>query len=101
MILYHGSNIEIEAVNFGKSKPGKDFGVGFYLSADLKQAEEMAAKKSLILGGTPVVTCFEFDEKLALMELKDGYKKFDHYCMGWGEFTGVISSFRKEVKGVV
>ena len=29
MILYHGSNTEIEAIDFEKSKPGKDFGVGF------------------------------------------------------------------------
>lgn len=36
MILYHGSNVEIESVDFEKSKPGKDFGIGFYLSADLE-----------------------------------------------------------------
>lgn len=28
--LYHGSNVEIGAIDFSKSKPGKDFGVGFY-----------------------------------------------------------------------
>ena len=37
MILYHGSNMPIEAIDFSKSKPGKDFGVGFYLSADEQQ----------------------------------------------------------------
>ena len=31
MTLYHGSNVEIEAVDFLESKVGKDFGVGFYL----------------------------------------------------------------------
>ena len=45
LILYHGSNVEIEVVDFSKSKPGKDFGVGFYLSAELEQAQEMAEKK--------------------------------------------------------
>ena len=30
MILYHGSNLEIELVDFNESKPGKDFGIGFY-----------------------------------------------------------------------
>ncbi len=30
--LYHGSNVEIGTIDFNKSKPGKDFGVGFYLS---------------------------------------------------------------------
>lgn len=46
MILYHGSNTEIESIDFTMSKPGKDFGLGFYLSPDLQQAQEMAAKKS-------------------------------------------------------
>ena len=51
MILYHGSNVEIEAIDFSKSKPGKDFGVGFYLSPDENQALEMAEKKARLLGG--------------------------------------------------
>ena len=42
MRLYHGSNVEIESIDFEKSKPGKDFGIGFYLSADEQQAMEMA-----------------------------------------------------------
>lgn len=86
MILYHGSNIKIEIIDFSKSKPGKDFGIGFYLSADMTQAQEMAAKKSLIFGGKPVVTQFEFDEERALTELGEGYRRFEHYCMEWGEF---------------
>lgn len=63
MILYHGSNVEIEAIDFSKSKPGKDFGVGFYLSPDENQALEMAEKKARLLGGTPIVTRYEFDEE--------------------------------------
>lgn len=86
MILYHGSNIEIDTVDFKKSKPGKDFGIGFYLSADFEQAQEMAAKKALIFGGNPIVTKFEFDENAALTELGSGYKKFEKYCLEWGEF---------------
>ena len=66
MILYHGSNIEIDVIDFNKSKPGKDFGCGFYLSADEKQAHEMAVKKALLFGGTPTVTSFEFDIDAAL-----------------------------------
>lgn len=45
MILYHGSNVGIDAIDFTKSKPGKDFGIGFYLSADLNQAKNMAEKR--------------------------------------------------------
>lgn len=53
--LYHGSNVEIEVIDFSKSKPGKDFGVGFYLSPDEEQAYEMAMKKARLLGGNPIV----------------------------------------------
>ena len=42
MILYHGSNIEIDEINLQKSKPFKDFGRAFYLSDDYAQAMEMA-----------------------------------------------------------
>ena len=42
VMLYHGSNVAIESIDFSKSKPGKDFGVGFYLSPDEKQAQELA-----------------------------------------------------------
>lgn len=38
MILYHGSNIEIKDIDLSKSKVGKNFGCGFYLS-DEKASE--------------------------------------------------------------
>lgn len=65
MILYHGSNVTIKAIDFEKSKPGKDFGVGFYLSPELEQAQEMAQKKALLFGGEPTVMRFDFDEEAA------------------------------------
>ena len=34
MKLYHGSNVKIAIPDLSKSKPFKDFGQGFYLSAD-------------------------------------------------------------------
>ena len=34
MILFHGSNMIIETPDLSKSKPFKDFGRGFYLSAN-------------------------------------------------------------------
>ena len=33
--LYHGSNVEIEQIDLSKSRPFKDFGRAFYLSADV------------------------------------------------------------------
>lgn len=86
MILYHGSNTAIGAVDFSLSKPGKDFGVGFYLSADEQQAKEMAAKKALLFGGTPTVTRFEFDDDTAMTDQAINYKRFESYSMEWGKF---------------
>jgi len=39
MILYHGTNMVFEVIDLTKSKPNKDFGRGFYLSADYDQYE--------------------------------------------------------------
>lgn len=84
--LYHGSNVEIEVIDFSKSKPGKDFGVGFYLSPDEEQAYEMAMKKARLLGGNPIVTRYEFDEAAAKA---DGmaYLRYEKYCLEWGQFV--------------
>ena len=45
MKLYHGSNMPVDVPDLTHSKPYKDFGQGFYLSADENQAEEMAKQK--------------------------------------------------------
>ena len=68
--LYHGSNVAIEAIDFAKSKPGKDFGVGFYLSADEEQAQEMAEKKSLLLGGETYQYFFGTEKALTYLKKK-------------------------------
>lgn len=62
MRLYHGSNIEINKIDFSRCRPYKDFGQGFYLTTIQEQAEKMAKRMSRIYGGTPCVTIFEFDE---------------------------------------
>lgn len=86
MILYHGSNVEINVVDFTKSRPGKDFGIGFYLSADKQQAQEMAEKKALLLGGVPVITSFLFDETAVLADSDVAYLRFEKYSLEWGYF---------------
>ena len=87
MILYHGSNMEIVTIDFLKSKVGKDFGVGFYLSPDLEQAQEMAEKKALLFGGEPTITRFEFDEDAALADNHISSLRYEHYCIEWGKFV--------------
>lgn len=86
MKLYHGSNVIIDKVDLMLSKPYKDFGRGFYLSAVEEQAQRMAEFRALILGGVPLVSAFEFDES----HLTDGslaYLSFESYTVEWAEFV--------------
>ena len=63
MKLYHGTNVEFEQIDLLKSKPNKDFGRGFYLSANYVQAKDMAeAKVEQLEWGSPVVLEYETDE---------------------------------------
>ena len=64
MKLYHGSNISINHIDLSKGHKGKDFGQGFYLSANKEQAFLMAkATVAKTEYGKPCITTFEFDEK--------------------------------------
>lgn len=84
MILYHGSNVAIESIDLMRSKPYKDFGKAFYLSAERSQAEEMAKAKCIQFGGTPQVTAFEVDEE----QMKQlAYKRFEQYTSDWARFV--------------
>lgn len=85
MILYHGSNIEIGEILLSKGRHGKDFGRGFYLSADYMQAVRMSENVVRREGsGIPVVTKFEFDENT----LDDfNVKRFDGYTEEWAQFV--------------
>lgn len=86
MILYHGSNVEIRYIDLSKSARGKDFGKGFYLSEDEKQAEDMAVFKSLQTNSTPIVNSFEFDER-AMSDHSLRVKIFKEYSLEWAEFV--------------
>ena len=84
MILYHGSNIEINEIQLSKGRHGKDFGHGFYLSDDYRQAVRMSenvVRREAC--GTPIVTKFEFDTN-ALTSLNACH--FDGYTKEWAEF---------------
>lgn len=88
MKLYHGSDIAIEKIDLEKSKPFKDFGKGFYLSADYNQAMDMAKQRIRQKQGvgTPIVSAFEFDDSV----MKSGELKvvrWDDYCVEWARFV--------------
>lgn len=86
MKLYHGSNMPVEVPDLKHSKPYKDFGQGFYLSADRKQAVGMAEQKlSQVKSGSVYVSTFLFDESLMHSgELK--VKIFTDYSEEWANF---------------
>ncbi len=83
--LYHGSNVTVESIDLAKSRPNKDFGRGFYLSANMQQAWRMGEFKSITEGGKPIMNTFIFDETaLTSGELK--VKIFEGYTREWADF---------------
>lgn len=62
MILYHGSNTDIDHIDLKAGIPYKDFGQGFYLTSDVDTAKRMAQKKANLFGGTPVLIKYELNE---------------------------------------
>ena len=45
MILYHGTNADIQQIDLAQSRVGKDFGVGYYLTPDKNVATRQAERK--------------------------------------------------------
>ena len=64
MVLYHGSNIEIDSIDLRKCRPYKDFGCGFYLTSIEEQAEIWAKRISRIFSGESWITAYEFDKMI-------------------------------------
>ena len=85
--LFHGSNMKVEVPDLVHSKPFKDFGRGFYLSADKQQAWDMAFQKvSQTKEGKAEVTEFLFDEAvMSSGELK--VLSYPDYCEEWALFV--------------
>lgn len=79
MKLYHGSNMRVEKPDLQRSKPFKDFGQGFYLSDNYKQAEDLAiVKVEQMRRGEAIVNEFDFDESM-LSSGELSVKIFDDY----------------------
>lgn len=85
MKLYHGTNRDFGKIDLLKSKPNKDFGRGFYLSADYEQAVNMAqVKVEQLETGDPVVIAFEIADD-AWRDLR--VLHFDDYSEEWAKFV--------------
>ena len=87
MILYHGSNVVIHKVDFGRCRPFKDFGKGFYLTDIEEQAARMARRTATVYGGTPVVNVFDFDETAAFSDSDLKIKRFAEPNEEWALFV--------------
>lgn len=64
MILYHGTNLDIQLVDLALCRPCKDFGRGFYTTELSGQAQKMARRVANIYGGTPIVNVYEVSDDL-------------------------------------
>ena len=65
MKLYHGSNMSIGEIDLKRGRRGKDFGQGFYLSADLNQAQMMAERTvDREESGEAIITTYQFDDSI-------------------------------------
>lgn len=82
MILYHGTNQDIETIDLTKGLRYKDFGMGFYLTSDKATAIRMAKKKARLFGGTAMLITYELDDLALQSDLK--IKKFpEKACVEW------------------
>lgn len=62
MILYHGTNIDIQSINLALCRPYKDFGKGFYTTEIPEQAQKMAKRVARIYGGHPIVNMYKISD---------------------------------------
>ena len=66
MILYHGTNADIESIDLTKGLRFKDFGNGFYLTPNRETACRMAQKRARLFGGTSDLKVRVFPEKASV-----------------------------------
>jgi len=86
MILFHGSNTEIEQVDLKRCSPYKDFGRGFYTTEIEDQAVNMAKRTVRISGGKPYITKFSVDDAV-LEDCGINRKIFDAPTDEWAMFV--------------
>lgn len=95
MILYHGTNIDIDKIDLERCAPYKDFGKGFYTTTILDQAKAMAIRKSRIFGGQPCVISYEAPDNL-LDRKEINTKVFSSTSKEWAVF--IINNRNRDFK---
>ena len=64
MIVYHGSILTIDRPSVKYSKRNLDFGMGFYVTADQKQAEAWARRKAVRQKAKPLTNIYNLSDNL-------------------------------------
>ena len=70
MILFHGTNTDIEKIDLSKGLKHKDFGKGFYLTPDKTTAIRMAQKRARLFWGVATLITYEMDDSALQSDLK-------------------------------
>ena len=83
MVLYHGSTYDFMEIDLSKARKGKDFGLGYYLTTNKKQATKWATRGKLKKEG--FLYTYSFDEKI-LNGNKLNIKELTRYNKEWAEF---------------
>jgi len=119
MIVYHGSTLIVDKPAADFSKRYLDFGIGFYVTADKKQAENWAKRKAVRLNAKPINNIYVLSDDLSkyngLIFLNedvewldfvascrkgnDDYKKYD-YVSGSVANDDVFTTVEMYVRGV-
>jgi len=119
MIVFHGTTVAVEKPSTGYSKRYLDFGVGFYVTADMKQAENWAKRKAIRLNAKPVLNIFSLSDDLSVYcglvfenedvdwldfvascrTGKDDYKKYD-YVSGSVANDDVFATVDMYIRGI-
>lgn len=95
MKLYHGSNMSIDEIDLKRGRRGKDFGQGFYLSADRSQALMMADRTvDREESGEATLTTYLFDDSVLFNPSDLKVKLFEGYTKEWAEFIMMNRSNR-------
>ena len=84
MILYHGSNLQVDTPKLIEQNRFLDFGNGFYTTTNFEQAKSFAEKVAFRRGGKPIVNVYEIADNVN-SNLK--IKAFDSPNEEWLDFV--------------
>ena len=83
--VYHGSNVEVREPLVGIGRENLDFGLGFYVTALITQADEWARNKARYFMQTEgSVSLYDFDFDAAVAAFR--FHKFEAYDREWLHF---------------